>query len=111
MKSISKGTIEEYERYEGKMESFTVKFMEELLRYKEKEIGSGNLGLLVSTYENYMNRELEKLKEQNKALELMNAENNDALIDMRKDLDLLSEPIILTYEVNRIRNKWGLGEL
>jgi hypothetical protein len=51
-----------------KMSDFSIKFNEQFVRYKDKEIGAGNIMLMVSTYEYYMKKEIEKLEAENKKL-------------------------------------------
>ena len=50
------------------MNNFFIKFNQEFVRYKDKEIGAGNIMLMVSTYESYMNKEISKLEAENKKL-------------------------------------------
>jgi hypothetical protein len=61
------------------MSNFSIRFNQEFLRYKDKEIIAEDIMFLVSTYEYYMNEKIHKLKTENKKL-------REALILLRKNL-------------------------
>jgi len=61
------------------MNDFFIKFNQEFVKYKDKEIGAGNIMLMVSTYECYMNKEISKLEIENKKLIKQNEIMREAL--------------------------------